>query len=165
MTFDIANKSESGGLSGPPLKPLTLRALSTLRANLPSSIPLIGCGGISSGADALEYAKAGASAVQIYTWFGYDGVGACSRIKDELRRELEKEGKTWAEVVRGALESRSEKIEKAVTRRGLMGRAKAVVGNVETTAQESVTALIKSAEEISRQLDDLAEKFSIPITS
>ena len=64
-----ANKGETGGLSGKPLKLLTLRALKTLRAYLPASTPIIGCGGISSGADALEYGRAGASFVQLYTEF------------------------------------------------------------------------------------------------
>ena len=86
-----ANKSETGGLSGVPLKEYSLIALRTLRSHLPASIPLIGCGGISTGADALEYAKAGASLVQVYTGFGYDGAGACRRIKDQLVEALEKE--------------------------------------------------------------------------
>ncbi len=59
--------------------------------------------GISSGADALAFARAGASAVQMYTEFGYDGVGACRRIKDELAEELQKEGTTWSQVVRKAV--------------------------------------------------------------
>ena len=62
-------------------------------------MPLIGCGGISTGKDALDYAKAGACMVQVYTSFGYDGVGACRRIKDQLVDELVKEGKTWEQVV------------------------------------------------------------------
>ncbi|KAI6113183.1 Dihydroorotate dehydrogenase-domain-containing protein [Pisolithus croceorrhizus] len=93
------NKAETGGLSGRPLKPYTLRALKTLRAHLPASIPIIGCGGISSGADALEYGRAGASFVQLYTEFGYDGVGTCRRIKDELASLLKREGNTWGDVV------------------------------------------------------------------
>lgn len=99
----LANKQEVGGLSGPPVKPYSLHALKTLRQHLPASIPLIGCGGISTGADALEFAKAGASLVQIYTSFGYDGVGTARRIKDELTEELKREGKTWTQVVDAAV--------------------------------------------------------------
>ncbi|CAD6906477.1 unnamed protein product [Tilletia laevis] len=92
--------SESGGLSGRPLKPLSLRALRHLSRSLEGAeIPLIGCGGIFSGADALEFARAGASAVQIYTSFGYTGVGAPRRIKDELVALLKEEGKSWMDVV------------------------------------------------------------------
>jgi len=93
------NKSEMGGLSGAPLKPRALQALKTLRAHVPASIPLIGCGGISTGADALDYARAGASLVQVYTGFGYDGVGTCRRIKDELEALLKAENTTWKAVV------------------------------------------------------------------
>ncbi|OAX39276.1 hypothetical protein K503DRAFT_865554 [Rhizopogon vinicolor AM-OR11-026] len=93
------NKSEMGGLSGAPLKPRTLQVLKTLRAHLPSSIPLIGCGGIRTGADALEYGRAGASLIQVYTSFGYDGVGTCRRIKDELESLLREENTTWKAVV------------------------------------------------------------------
>jgi dihydroorotate dehydrogenase len=93
------NQSEVGGLSGKPIKPYSLKALQILRAHLPASVPLIGCGGISTGKDALDYAKAGACMVQVFTSFGYDGVGACRRIKDQLVDELVKEGKTWEQVV------------------------------------------------------------------
>jgi dihydroorotate dehydrogenase len=88
-----------GGLSGAPLKPRTLQVLKTLRAHLPSSIPLIGCGGIRTGADALEYGRAGASLIQVYTSFGYDGAGTCRRIKDELESLLKAENTTWKAVV------------------------------------------------------------------
>ena len=94
-----ANKSEIGGLSGAPLKPRSLQVLKTLRTHLPSSIPLIGCGGISTGADALDYARAGASLIQVYTGFGYDGAGTCRRIKDELEGLLRAENTTWKAVV------------------------------------------------------------------
>ncbi|PPR01689.1 hypothetical protein CVT24_001517 [Panaeolus cyanescens] len=104
-----AHKEEVGGLSGPPIKPYSLKALKTMRENLPSTIPLIGAGGISSGKDALEFAKAGASMVQLYTSFGYDGVGTCRRIKDQLDEELVKEGKTWEQVVNEAVDKLSWK--------------------------------------------------------
>jgi dihydroorotate dehydrogenase len=96
-------------LSGTPVKSYSLKALKTLRQHLPASIPLIGCGGISTGADALEFAKAGASLVQLYTSFGYEGVGAPRRIKDELVAELKKEGKTWSQVVNEAVNELSAK--------------------------------------------------------
>lgn len=97
--FFPANASEVGGLSGPPVKPLALLALSSLRSLLPSSIPLIGCGGISTGADVLDFVEAGASAVQLYTSFGYHGVGTARKIKDELEKELEKRDVNFRTVV------------------------------------------------------------------
>jgi len=60
-----------------------------------------------TGQDALDFAKAGAHMVQIYTSFGYNGVGTCRRIKDELVELLEKEGKTWEQVVKEAVDLHS----------------------------------------------------------
>ncbi|CAE6482131.1 unnamed protein product [Rhizoctonia solani] len=102
-----ASAQEVGGLSGPPLFPLSLKALKTLRAHLPASIPIIGCGGISSGADALEFARAGASSIQLYTAFGYSGVGTARRIKDELTDELKQLGTTWDKIVSEAIQSQA----------------------------------------------------------
>ncbi|KDR80528.1 hypothetical protein GALMADRAFT_240830 [Galerina marginata CBS 339.88] len=131
------NKSETGGLSGPPVKPFSLKALQTLRAHLPASIPLIGCGGIVTGKDALEYARAGASMVQVYTGFGYDGVGTCRRIKDQLVDELAKDDKTWQQVVDDAVSRSSWKEPKP--------------------KEPSVQQLIAEAEELKTMLDKLAK--------
>ncbi|KAN0059832.1 Dihydroorotate dehydrogenase (quinone), mitochondrial [Thecaphora frezii] len=90
---------ETGGLSGPPLKPLALKALQTVHRRIRGQLPIIGCGGITTGQDALDFAKAGASAVELYTSFGYQGVGLPRKIKDELTELLKAEGKTWKEVV------------------------------------------------------------------
>ena len=72
LSIDVATRRPvlSGGLSGPAIKPLALRALydlaRTLRPLHPH-IPLIGVGGIASTRDALEFLLAGASAIQIGT--------------------------------------------------------------------------------------------------
>lgn len=74
--------AESGGLSGAPLRPLALEALRHLRRELGPNFPLVGVGGILSGADAAERRKAGADLVQIYTGFIYRGpplVRECAR--------------------------------------------------------------------------------------
>jgi dihydroorotate dehydrogenase len=136
------NKSEMGGLSGKPLKPYSLQALKTLRVHLPSSITLIGCGGITSGADVLEYARAGASLVQVYTGFGYDGVGTCRRIKDELVSLLKAEGKTWSGVVDEAVQTLSWKEPKQPAQAG----------------EATIGKLIEEAEELKLLLDRLGEK-------
>ncbi|KAN0088845.1 Dihydroorotate dehydrogenase domain containing protein [Tylopilus felleus] len=140
------NRSEVGGLSGKPLKPYSLQVLRTLRAHLPSSVPIIGCGGISSGADALEFARAGASLVQVYTGFGYDGVGTCRRIKDELTSLLKAEGKTWRGVVDEAVQTLSWK-ESEPRQPNHVEPGEATIGK-----------LIKEAEEPKGLLDRLAEK-------
>ncbi|KAI6042041.1 Dihydroorotate dehydrogenase-domain-containing protein [Pisolithus marmoratus] len=143
-----ANKAETGGLSGRPLKPYTLRALKTLRAHLPASIPIIGCGGISSGADALEYGRAGASFVQLYTEFGYGGAGTCRRIKDELASLLKTEGKTWGDVVSESVAGLSWK-EPAPRLPVPVREGEATVGK-----------LIEEAEMLRSLLDRLGEEMS-----
>ena len=140
----LANKQEIGGLSGPPVKTHSLKALKTLRQHLPASIPLIGCGGISTGADALEFAKAGASLVQIYTSFGYDGVGTCRRIKDELVEELKKEGKTWNEVVATAVNQLSP--------------APSPLDQQIKKGEEAVSQLVAEANYLKNLLEEASEK-------
>lgn len=54
----------TGGLSGPSLKPIALRCVLDVRAAFPT-VPIVGCGGIRSGSDVVEYLLAGASAVAI----------------------------------------------------------------------------------------------------
>ncbi|EGN95025.1 hypothetical protein SERLA73DRAFT_113756 [Serpula lacrymans var. lacrymans S7.3] len=149
------NKLETGGLSGVPLKPHSLRALRTLRTHLPASVPLIGCGGISSGADALEFAQAGASLVQVYTGFGYDGAGACRRIKDELSRALEAEGKTWGEVVNQAVEDLSLKEPKPVMQ---VERGEASIKNLIQEAEELKSVLDRLGDRIGAEEDKLGSE-------
>ncbi|KAJ6607519.1 Dihydroorotate dehydrogenase-domain-containing protein [Mycena sp. CBHHK59/15] len=145
------NKVETGGLSGAPLKPYSLAALRTLRKNLPARIPLIGCGGISTGADALEYAKAGASLVQVYTGFGYDGAGACRRIKDQLVDELAKEGLTWGDVVKKA-------VSELCPQDGAFLEARRLEKQLREDTNPSVRQLIAEAEELKKLLDNLGDQ-------
>jgi len=56
----------SGGLSGPALRPIAVRMVYQVARALPS-VPIIGCGGVTSGEDAVEFLMAGASAVQVGT--------------------------------------------------------------------------------------------------
>lgn len=91
---------EAGGLSGPPLKPLTMRALKVMRQEVGNKCVLIACGGVSSGKDVLDYGMAGASFVQGYTGFGYDGTRYPRRLKDELMVELN--GRRWVDIVGSA---------------------------------------------------------------
>jgi dihydroorotate dehydrogenase (NAD+) catalytic subunit len=55
----------SGGLSGPALKPIAIRLV--YRVARAVSVPIIGCGGVTTGEDAVEFLMAGASAVQVGT--------------------------------------------------------------------------------------------------
>lgn len=90
---------ETGGLSGPPVKPLALKALTTVHKRLEGKLPIIGCGGIATAQDALDYAKAGASAVELYTSFGYQGVGLPRRLKDDLLELLKSNNTTWKDSI------------------------------------------------------------------
>ena len=68
-----ANAGESGGLSGAPLAPRSNLVIAGLRAALGPRCPIIGVGGVMSGADARAKREAGADLVQIYTGFIYKG--------------------------------------------------------------------------------------------
>ncbi len=68
-----AASADMGGLSGAPLRPLSLQVVSKLRARLGPSFPIIGVGGIDSPAAALSMRAAGADLVQIYTALVFRG--------------------------------------------------------------------------------------------
>ena len=86
------SRFETGGLSGPPMFALSTETLRTMYRLTKGSIPLIGCGGISSGADAYAKIKAGASLVQLYTGLVYEGFGLVQKIKDDLAELLQRDG-------------------------------------------------------------------------
>ncbi|KAJ3120439.1 Dihydroorotate dehydrogenase (quinone), mitochondrial [Nowakowskiella sp. JEL0407] len=90
---------EFGGLSGAPLFPLALNTLRSFYSLTNGSIPLIGCGGIRSADEAIAFAKAGATLVQLYTSYGMEGPGVVSDTKDEVTRRLKESGKTWMDIV------------------------------------------------------------------
>ena len=77
----------TGGLSGPAIKPIAIRAVYQCAQAV--NIPIIGCGGITCGEDVLEFLLAGASAVEIGSENLVDP-WACPRIIDELPGVLEK---------------------------------------------------------------------------
>ena len=64
---------ESGGLSGAPVLAASNRVITQLRTALGSGFPIIGVGGVMSGADAVSKIRAGADVVQIYTGLIYQG--------------------------------------------------------------------------------------------
>ena len=76
----------TGGLSGPAIRPVAVRAVWQVAAALPG-VPIVGVGGIRSGGDALEFLLAGASAVQVGTVI-FNDPSAPRRVIDELRAEL-----------------------------------------------------------------------------
>ncbi|VEN47596.1 unnamed protein product [Callosobruchus maculatus] len=90
---NVKNKNEIGGLSGPPLKDLSTEMIRDM-SRLTDGIPIIGVGGISSGKDAYEKIKAGASLLQLYTSLAYDGPPVVTKVKKELAELLSKDGYT-----------------------------------------------------------------------
>jgi dihydroorotate dehydrogenase (NAD+) catalytic subunit len=89
-----------GGLSGPAIKPIALRMV--YEASRAVSIPVIGIGGIASGADAAEFMIAGASAVEVGTASFWDPQSPV-RIAEELDRFLEAENISRAADLVGTL--------------------------------------------------------------
>jgi len=85
-------RDEAGGLSGQPLFQISTAVLRLFAHALQGRLPLIGAGGVASGATALAKIKAGASAVQLYSALVYDGPGLVARILDELDGLLAAEG-------------------------------------------------------------------------
>jgi dihydroorotate dehydrogenase len=68
-------RSQAGGLSGAPLRPLALQAVQLLRTALGASVPIVAAGGIDSARHARDAFDAGADLVQLYTGLIYRGPG------------------------------------------------------------------------------------------
>lgn len=80
---------ETGGLSGEPLMGSSTAVLRMLRTRLPEEIPLIGVGGVMSGADAATKQAAGATLIQLYTGLVYRGPELIRECVEALRRRKE----------------------------------------------------------------------------
>jgi dihydroorotate dehydrogenase len=83
---------EAGGLSGRPLFPRSTRLLARMAVLLGGRVPLVGVGGVATGADAYAKIRAGATAVQLYTALIYQGPGIVPRILAELDAFLARDG-------------------------------------------------------------------------
>lgn len=88
------HRGEQGGLSGAPLKERALATLRAVRRRTGAGVPLIGVGGIENAADAYARIRAGASLVQIYTAFIYQGPAIIPRMNRELAALLARDGFT-----------------------------------------------------------------------
>ncbi len=78
------NKKEQGGLSGKPLKNRSTEVIRFLSEKSNKAFPIIGVGGIHSAEDALEKLDAGASLIQLYTGFIYEGPGLIKEINKAI---------------------------------------------------------------------------------
>lgn len=75
---------ESGGLSGKPLKKRSTEIISRIRDRAKGELPIIGCGGIFNEEDAREKFDAGASLIQVWTGFVYEGPSIVKNICKNL---------------------------------------------------------------------------------
>lgn len=83
---------QKGGLSGAPLFDISNEVLATFARRLSGTVPIIGVGGVSSGAEAYRKIRLGASAVQLYTALVYHGFGLVTRIAKDLDARLAADG-------------------------------------------------------------------------
>ena len=91
-TLRSPDRGETGGLSGAPLRDRAETALVAAAEAARGRLPLIGVGGIASGADAYRRIRLGASAVQLYSALIFEGPGLVGRIKQDLARRLRADG-------------------------------------------------------------------------
>ncbi|XP_064414226.1 dihydroorotate dehydrogenase (quinone), mitochondrial [Latimeria chalumnae] len=85
-------RDELGGLSGKPLRELSTQTVWEMYSLTKGKIPIIGVGGVDSGADALEKIRAGATLVQLYSALTYLGPPVVGKIKRELEQLLKEHG-------------------------------------------------------------------------
>ena len=86
------HRGEAGGLSGRPLFAPSTALLAEMYRFTGGRIPLVGVGGVATGADAYAKVRAGASLVQLYTALAYRGPGLVGRIKADLAAHLAADG-------------------------------------------------------------------------
>ncbi len=93
MKIDIETKqpvlsNKIGGYSGPAIKPIGIRCVYDIYEH--TNIPIIGCGGITSGEDAIEFMMAGASAVQIGSAVYYRELDVFKKVTSEIKKWMKK---------------------------------------------------------------------------
>jgi dihydroorotate dehydrogenase len=91
-TLESRDRNAPGGLSGRPLFAPSTACLAAMYRHTRGKIPVIGCGGIASGADAYAKIRAGASLVQLYSALVFRGPSLVGRIKSELAALLRADG-------------------------------------------------------------------------
>ena len=87
-----SNATETGGLSGAPLRELAQQRLRDFREATGGAIPLVGVGGIASAEDAWARIRAGASLVQLYSAMVYEGPGLPRRILRGVEQLMKRDG-------------------------------------------------------------------------
>jgi dihydroorotate dehydrogenase len=83
------NSIEMGGMSGKPLKNRSTEVIRFLSEKSNKAFPIIGVGGIHSADDAIEKLEAGASLIQLYTGFIYEGPGLIKAINKKILAKMQ----------------------------------------------------------------------------
>jgi dihydroorotate dehydrogenase (NAD+) catalytic subunit len=104
MKIDISSGfpvlgNKIGGYSGKAIKPIGIRCVYEIYKKV--SIPIIGCGGITSGEDAIEYIMAGAQAVQIGSAVYYRNVEVFQQICDEILQWMKEQKISSFQKIKG----------------------------------------------------------------
>ena len=89
---DHPHAHETGGLSGRPLMELSTHVVGEMYRRTRGAVPIIGVGGVANGEDAYRKVRAGASLVEVYSMFAYEGPALVRRIKRELAACLRRDG-------------------------------------------------------------------------
>ncbi|WP_375760166.1 quinone-dependent dihydroorotate dehydrogenase [Corallococcus exercitus] len=90
--FEHVHAKEAGGLSGAPVRELANAVIRRAWQRSRGTLPLIGVGGVFTAQDVYEKLRAGATVVQVYTGFIYEGPGMVDRILPELGALLARDG-------------------------------------------------------------------------
>ncbi|MGM0389969.1 MAG: hypothetical protein ACQEP0_15990, partial [Natrinema limicola] len=85
-------REEWGGLSGKPVEQRSTEVIRTIAEYTDGDLPIIGVGGVDSAGAAYEKIRAGASLVELYTGFVYEGPSTAKRINQGLVALLERDG-------------------------------------------------------------------------
>lgn len=88
--FNPILSNKVGGLSGTSIKPIAIRCVYELSKKF--NVPIIGCGGVSTWADAVEFMIAGAASFQVGTAIGFDGMSIFNSINMGIVKYLERKG-------------------------------------------------------------------------
>jgi len=104
MAIDVETErpilsNKIGGLSGTPIKPIAVRCVYEISSTY--DIPVIGCGGVSSWEDAVEFILAGASAVQLGSVVGDNWLSVFGDINNGIMKYMEKKGFSKIEEMSG----------------------------------------------------------------
>lgn len=95
MAIDVSTKrpilsNKFGGLSGTPIKPVALRCVYEISSKY--DIPIIGCGGISTWEDAVEFFLAGASSIQLGSAIGDNWINVFDDINNGIKKYMNEHG-------------------------------------------------------------------------